>query len=279
MRRLRAVFGLVLTICVCSSLFSTSASQAMAEQAQGTLFYDQSSVTLVNTGQILLDIMPLIFVRDDAQAPARFEARSWSVQSLAPGECVQLRITAHAGKVHAGCRQLVRWQWNGQSTTHFWIASDNAKYFRVVIGSTDLLACEIGKGQCVFSYDRVPIVENLILTYSLDTLTVRNGALTATPLTRLAFCRTAVGPVCVEPRRWRLTNTPEKFEAGACIELKLASAASATSRANRETCVVTYMQENAFWRQPFTVISPITARATVCPGLPREGSLRCMVPR
>jgi len=145
-----------------------------------------------------------------------------------------------------------------------------------VIGSTDLITCEIGKERCVFSYDTVPIVENLILTYNVDTLSVRNGSLTSTPLTRLSFCRAAVGPVCVEPRQWRLTDTPEKFDAGACIELKLASA---TPRTNRQACIATYTQNDAFWRQPFTVISPITARATLCPGLPREGSMRCMVPR
>jgi hypothetical protein len=171
------------------------------------------------------------------------------------------------------------WQWNGKITTHFWIARGNVKQFRVVIGSTDLLTCEIGNGRCVFSYDTVPIVETLILTYSTDTLSVRNGSLTSTSLTRLAFCRTAVGPVCVEPRNWRSVDALEaldSFDAGACIELKLASAATARSR---QACIASYTQESAFWRQPFTVISPITARATLCPGLPKEGSMRCMVPR
>lgn len=265
--RLLIVFSLMLTI----FLFSESESLASAERAQGTLFYDGSSITLVNTGEVTLEIAPLIFVRDDP--PARFEGRSWSVQSLAPGECVQLRIAANLGKVPESCQRLIRWQWNGQITTHFWVASSGAKQFRVVIGSTDLLTCEIGEGRCIFSYDTVPIVENLILTYDADALSVRNGALTSTPLVRLAFCRAAVGPVCAQPYPWRPAEALETFEAGACIELKLVSAAS------RRTCVASYTQESAFWRQLFTVISPVTARATMCPGVPREGSMRCMVPR
>jgi hypothetical protein len=272
LRRLLTFFSAMLTIW----LYPTPASLASAERAQGTLFYDLSSITLVNTGQITLEITPLIFVRDDPQSPARFEGRSWSVQSLAPGECVQLRIVANVGTVHESCQRLVRWQWNGQITTHFWIASHNAKQFRVVLGSTDLLTCEIGNERCVFSYDTVPIVETLILTYDTDTLVIRNGSLTSTPLARLAFCRTAVGPVCVQPREWRPPNGPAALgmlNAGACIELMVASPA------RRGTCVASYLQKSAFWREQFTVISPITARATRCPGVPTEGAMRCMVPR
>ena len=272
LRRLLTFFSAMLTIW----LYPTSASVARAERAQGTLFYDQSSITLVNTGQITLEIAPLIFVRDDPHFPARFEGRSWSVQSLTPGECVQLRIVANVGKVHESCQRLVRWQWNGKITTHFWIASHNAKQFRVVLGSTDLLTCGIGNDRCVFSYDTVPIIETLVLTYDADTLVLRNGSLISTSLTRLAFCRTAVGPVCVQPRAWRPPDgpaAPGTLDAGACIELTLASPA------RRRTCVASYAQESAFWREQFTVISPITARATRCPGIPREGAIRCMVPR
>jgi hypothetical protein len=233
--------------------------------AEGTLIFDSQHITLINTGSAPLDTEQLLFVRDDAGQPVRFEARSWNVPTLQPGDCVQV-ITANARARQPGtCRRLVRWLWTTRSDVYFWHESPARDRFRIVAGTTDLVTCFIPFGQCVFSLDKVPPVASLILRYDAQTFEIVNEAPTAAPLARLTFCET--GPECASMLTWQ---TPSQLEPGACAALVTDSGSP---------CLVFRRVESAFWLKPFKVISPVTAHAALCPAaLP--GTLRvCVIAR
>jgi hypothetical protein len=248
---------------------------ASAAIPQGTLIYGKESVTLVNTGQDNLDLSLLVFVRSNARQPARFQAREWGVSAIAPGQCVQLRAKNLNVGVPDTCRRLVRWLVSPKRFNWFWQSVQGADRFRVVMGSTEVTTCSSSAEQCTFSLDKKYRVENLILTYSSDTLWITNGALTPTPLLPMALCRATNGPLCVLPLDWRPADFDATLDPGGCLELNVAKTEP------RRPCSVaaSLRPKTAFWRQPFYVISPVTAYTTICPAVSRSGQQRCVVPR
>ncbi len=250
-------------------------SPASAGVLQGTLVYGKDSIVLVNTGQDDLNLNLLVFVRDHPTAPARFEAREWGVPLLKPGQCVQVRTSNLNVPVPQGCRRLVRWLLRKQKVIAFWQPVARVKQFRVVVGSSDVVTCDDNASRCVFDVNPGVRVENLILTYTADNLWITNGALTTTPLTHMQLCRASNGPLCIYPFNWRPPDFDQILDPGECVELSLAKPAA------RQPCSVatSFAPSSAFWRQPFYVISPITAYATLCPPAGRTGTRRCVVPR
>jgi hypothetical protein len=233
--------------------------------AEGTLIFNNRSVTLINTGSASLDTRQLLFVRDETGHPVRFEARSWKVPVLQPGDCVQL-IAANARALLPGaCRRLVRWLLTTHSDLYFWRSGAEQDRFRVVAGTTDLVTCTIAAERCVFSLDKVPAIESLILMYDTQTFQVVNEAPTTAPIARLTFC--SAGPECASMLIWR---TPSLLEPGACAALVTDSTAP---------CPVSRSVQRAFWTQPFKVISPVTAHTTLCPAALPGKSQQCVIAR
>jgi hypothetical protein len=239
------------------------------------LIYGKESVTLVNTGQGNLDLSLLVFVRSHALLPARFQAREWGLSAIAPGQCVQLRAKNLNVGVPETCQRLVRWLVSPKRFNWFWQPVQGAGRFRVVVGSTDVATCDSSADQCSFRLDKKYRVENLVLTYTTDSLWIANGALSPTPLAQMSLCRATNGPMCVLPRDWPPADFDTTLDPGACLELNMAKTEP------RRPCPVaaSLKPKKAFWRQPFYVISPVTAYTTVCPPASRSGQQRCIVPR
>ncbi len=271
-RSIRMVRYFLVALCAVFSLAWLSPASAAFPRA--TLIYGTQNITLVNTGAMLLNPNPLIFVRDSIQSPARFEAHDWGVPTLAPGECVQLRFTRVETPLPEACHSLVRWLWKSQRMAYFWTPAPGTRQFRIVAGSTDVAACDFTAASCTFSLEQAYRVETLVLTYTPDTLWVANGALTATSLAHLLFCRSSNGPQCMSPIDWRPAQPGYTIEPGQCIEL------SAALPTIGPPCPVVGLSSlpKPFWTQSFTVISPITARSTACPAA-RIGVQRCIVSR
>lgn len=256
---------------------SPSTAQAQSSSAQGTLVYDPTGISLINTGAGPLDIGTLVFVRDGKGRPARFEARSWGIRLLEPGECVQARAPEFVSLRPEGCKRLVRWLATGQSSVMFWQDSPDGHQFRVVVGSVDLTVCAISAGRCTITLADPPRIESLTLTYTARAFWVANDAATPVLLTRLLLCDSS-DMACARPHRWQPPDFNGTLEAGACLVL------TADDAVERPPCAVTASLkiDRPFWTQPFIVIAPITARLTTCPAaLPNSANRaqRCMISR
>jgi hypothetical protein len=243
-------------------------SSSTMVSAEGTLLFDNQRFTLINTGSAPLDIEQLLFVSGEARRPVRFEAQSWNVPALQPGECVQVMTANASAFLPDTCRRLVRWLLTTRSDVYFWQASATQDQFRVVAGTTDLITCAIAAGRCVFSLDKVPPVESLILMYDAQTLQVINEAPTIAPLSGLTFCDSRSGYLC-----GMTLQTPSQLEPGACAAL------TTTVNVSTTPCPVTQGIARAFWLRPFKVISPVTAHTTLCPAALPGTSRVCVIAR
>jgi hypothetical protein len=260
---------------VCGLVALIVGSPARAANVQGVLVYGKDSIFLVNPGPADLNLSLLVFVRDHPKSPARFAAREWGVPLLKSGQCVQIRAANVNVPVPEGCRRLVRWLLRKQRPVLFWQPTDGANGFRVVVGSTDAATCNSTAGRCTFTVDPGVRVENLTLTYTTSSLWITNGSLTPTSLVQMRLCRATNGPVCLLPVTWRPPDFDQQLDPGECVELNMAK----TPPPRHCPAATSFKPPMAFWRQPFYVISPVTAYTTVCPAARRTGIQRCVVPR
>ncbi|MCC7450123.1 MAG: hypothetical protein IT324_22085 [Anaerolineae bacterium] len=269
---------LLIVSAVVIGLTGFTPSSARSEAAQGTLTYEPAGISLTNTGDKPLDIGALIFVRDGKGRPARFEARSWGIRTLQPGECVQVRSPEFVSPRPDGCQRLVRWLSTGQSGVMFWQDNPDGHQFRVVNGSADLTTCAIRAGRCTITISpEQPIrIEGLALTYTATTLWINNDTTTPVRLTHLLLCDISDAN-CVRAYRWQPANFTGILEPDACLVLTTDGAT------DRPPCNVTasLTTDNAFWTRSFIAIAPITARLTTCPAVINSANRaqRCMISR
>ncbi len=240
---------------------------ASASAAEGTLIFDEGSITLVNTGSAPLDIGPLLFVRDDAGHPVRFEARNWQVTALQPGDCVQLIAAEASARLPGECRRLVRWLLTARADLYFWRQGAAQDQFRVVAWTSELATCAIADGRCVFALDKAPRFETLILEYDAQSLRVVNDASSPASIARLTFCEPG-SDGCTPFLVWQ---TPPTLDPGGCAGL--------ITGAGAVPCSLSRAVPIAFWTQPFSVISPVTAHTMQCPAALPGKMQQCLIAR
>lgn len=247
-----------------------------APTSQATFIYDQDAITLVNSGETVIDISLLTFIRDDDTAPTstRFEGRSWAIDLLDPGECVQLRSTGAGRLNRQNCTRLVRWLATTREDVYFWQKADGVKQFRVASGSEEVATCEIAAGRCTFTLSGSPRFEDLALTYTTTSFYLSNDGVTPAPLGRLRLCDvTTTGEAA--PPCYPLVDSEMTLDPGACLKI----GPSVTDFESNCASISTLPLKDIFWQASFAVISPVTASSMLCPAAESDRPQRCMVPR
>ncbi len=269
------IFRLVIAATIAMTVLMSGQAPVRADpSSEATLIYDRSSVTLVNSGQVEFDIRFLMFIRDEDFAPVRFEAHSWNIDSLESGDCVQLRSSGVGVGVPDLCHRMIRWFTTTLQETHFWKKEDRGNSFRVVNGSDEVATCEIKAGKCTFLPGDSPHVDGLVLTYDTVSLYINNDATTEVSMERLRLCAVTTTGSIKQPCALML-ETGATLDPGGCFVL----GPSVDSYELQCASVKVIKPDRIFWKKNFALISPITARTTICPAATPNHPQRCVIPR